>query len=261
MPSEKTLVYYTIGGAPEYCNLLRFSIFSLYSNDDNKESVDIMVMCDVNYSKVLEKEKLPIKYIHITRDNDTPVHASMRKTEIFDFKYVKDYQHVLYLDCDITINGTIKSIMQNVQRDNAVYVVPEGKSIDDHKKFWYCPADKEIADSQLQIYRERGINTFNAGQFAFKPSEEVRRLFTLIVRAKRDYDPMIHFYEQCFMNYYWNPLDCLDYSIKDHVQFVLDYERDPINTINHFTNASIPFNIKLGMMISHLQRHHTNGTL
>ncbi len=255
--TNKVLVYYTIGGAPEYCNLLRFSIFSLYSNDENKESVDIMVMCDVNYSQVLAKENLPIKYIHITRNNDSPVHASMRKTEIFDFKQVYDYQSVLYLDCDITVNGPIASIMEKVQCDNVVYVVPEGKNVEDHKKFWYCPADKEIPEAQLQIYQSNGIQTFNAGQFAFRPSEQVKRLFTLIVRAKRDYDPRIHFYEQCFMNYYWNPLDCLDYSIKNNVQFVLDYERDPINTINHFTNASIPFNIKLGMMISHLQRHRT----
>ena len=81
----------------------------------------------------------------------------------------------------------------------------------------------------------------------------------MIKKAKEAYNPRVHFYEQCFMNYYWNPLECLDYSIKDHVQFVLDYERDPTKIVNHFCNASIPFAVKLAMMIDHFKRHQKNN--
>lgn len=256
MTGKRNLVYYTIGGSPEYCNLLRFSLFTLYTNNENKETIDVMVMCDETYAKVLAKEQLPIRHLHITMMNETPVHASMRKTEIFEFKQLRDYDQVLYLDCDITINGSLSPIFDAVQRDDFVYVVPEGKHKEDHRKVWYCPADKQIPDSQLAFYESKGIHTFNAGQFAFRPSEKTKELFSMIKKAKEAYDPRVHFYEQCFMNYYWNPLECLDYSIKDHVQFVLDHEHDPMKIINHFCNASIQFAVKLAMMIDHFKRHH-----
>ncbi len=247
----KYLAYYTIGGSPEYANVLNFSIKTLYSHCENKDLFDVMVMCDRSYvDNVRQKPGFAIQHFHITDDNKTPVDASMRKVEIFDFPFLDRYDKILYLDCDITVGEPLSHLMNKVTRNDAVYVIPEGMYSWDHNRYFYCPQDKLHDSKQLAEYAEKKIYAFNAGQFAFRPSDTTKQLFDKVVTAKRDYDPRLHFYEQGFMNYYFNLEQAVDYSIGPFVTFVKDPRSTPLNAINHFADATIPGLRKLAMMMS-----------
>ena len=253
---KKFLIYYTIGGSPDYANLLKFSVETLFSHPENRALFDVLVMCDKNYApNIACRDMFPIQHVYITGDNKSPVDASMRKTEIFDFEHLHQYEKVMYLDCDITVGTSLAAMMDNVTRTDALYVIPEGKNLWDHNHFFYCPQDKVHSQEMLMKFASRGIRPFNAGQFAFRPGNTMRCLFAQVANAKKHYDPRLHFYEQGFMNYYFNLAGAVDYAIDTYVTFArwtADYVE--MNAINHFADVTLPGVSKLNMMKSHWHR-------
>ena len=145
--TSKNLVYFVIGGPnKQYIDLLKYAINTLRCDNEN---VNIMVMCDDSYVPEISQLKV---LIHVTSPNKTHIDASMRKIEIFDYLADKQYENILYIDCDVTINGSLKPIFDKVTRDDVLYAVPENKSLEDHKIPYYQCHDKSLRVKLLRQY-------------------------------------------------------------------------------------------------------------
>ncbi len=243
----KDLVYYTVGGSPEYVHILAASIDSLREFGGNRKNYDILVMCDEHFREHLAS--LDIDHIHMTPVNATPVHASMRKTEIFRFSGIERYSRVLFLDCDIVIGKSLENVFESIERSDVLYVKPENKDPESHKNMYYSRQDLPYSDAELKGLARDQVYAFNAGQFAFRVSPVMRENFEAVARGTENYDERIHFYEQSFMNAYFNRARAVDYSLDPHIRlFAQIHMTAPPKAINHFCGATASIGEKLDWM-------------
>lgn len=246
---SRDLVYYVIGGNSDYVQVLRTSIDSLRTFNPE---VDVVIMCDENYASYVEEMLQSIPYkgieIHLTPSNATHIIASMRKTEIFQYPSIWNYDRVLYLDCDICVGSSLAPIFNGISKDDVLYVVPEGTDFERHKCYYYSRADRPYDDQTLGHMQDNGIYVFNAGQFGFKVSATMQKHFKDVCQDKMSYDASIHFYEQSFMNAHFNPHCAVSYDIEKYVRLTLVPEVEPSIVIYHFCGCGTPYTEKLQKM-------------
>lgn len=234
------LIYYVIGGHPDYVRLLECSLETV----KNHAKCDILVMCDASYVPYISS--LPINYIHVTPDNIDHIHASMRKTEIFKFKHIDMYDKVLYLDCDVIIDGPLDNVFHTITNPNKLYVVSDRFQFT--SQYFSC-LDQPYTKDELAMFDKNGLRAFNAGQFGFCTSNQMREHFQKVCDLKESYDSRYHFYEQSFMNFHFAKVNALCYDLG---QFVSLYApNNDRRIINHFCNAALPMQTKLQHMKSY----------
>lgn len=231
------LIYYVIGGKPEYKDLLECSIEALRRHT----KCDVMVMCDESYLPHISN--LSINHIHVTPHNPNHIHASMRKTEIFNFRYIDTYDKILYLDCDIIVDGPLDHVFHTITNPTKLYVVPDRFPFT--AEYFSCK-DKPYSKEELTTFETNGLKAFNAGQFGFCNSNQMREHFQEVCKLKQTYDSRYHFYEQSFMNFHFAKANALCYDLSDFVSLYAPNQNKRI--INHFCNASIPMQTKLRHM-------------
>lgn len=235
------LIYYVIGGRPEYKELLECSLQSVKKHT----KCDIMVMCDASYVPYIKG--LPITHIHVTPDNDNHIQASMRKTEIFKFKHIDLYDKILYLDCDIVVDGSLDHVFHTITNPNKLYAIPDRFPFT--SQYFAC-LDKPYTKEELTTFEKLNLKAFNAGQFGFCHSNQMREHFDRVCELKKTYDARYHFYEQSFMNYYFSRANAICYDLTCFVS--LYAPNNDRRLINHFCNASIPMHTKLKHMKMYL---------
>lgn len=244
----RNLVYYVIGGQPEYVELLRASMESLYAFEENRE-VDVLVLCDDNYKPFVTPLCAHFNaHIHITPNNANHIIASMRKTEVFLFENISEYDRVLYLDCDIIIAGSLKPVFESIAKADVLYVVYENTDIKTHTNYYYSRLDDPHDDATLSAFQTKSIYVFNAGQFGFQTSDVMREHFQVICDDKRGYDSALHFYEQGFMNTHFNRKNAISYDIQSFVQLFATTLAEPSRVIYHFSGCGTPASEKLRAM-------------
>lgn len=203
-------------------------------------------MCDEAYSVYVAD--LPIQHLHITPPNIDHIHASMRKTEIFEFAHIQKYERVLFLDCDIVISAPLTPIFDSIQRKDLLYVVYEHTDIDMHLNLHYHRRDQPYNDETLASFREKGIYVFNAGQYGFLTSDSMKEHFDQVCKDKKCYHPDFHFYEQSFMNNHFNRNFAVSYDIHPFVRLYADENPYDNIIIHHFCGCGTPFKDKLTKM-------------
>lgn len=236
------LLYYVVGGDVAYADVLRYSINTVRCFPDN-DQLDIMVMCDSEYAKTLQG--MPVT-LHVTEKNRSHVESSMRKTEIFDFGALGQYEKVLYLDADTVVTGALAPLFDAVTDGDLLYVVPERDA--EHTTRYYQCGDDPYDACTLEGFRASGICPFNAGQFAFKRSASMRAHFEALASHVKRYDPALHFYEQSFMNNHFNRLGRVDYALEKYVKLFACQGVDCERIVQHFCDTSVPFFQKLECM-------------
>lgn len=254
MAGKKNLVYYTVGGRPEYMEVLRASIDSvrlLGGDSEGEHGFDIMVMCDEAYAPNLSG--LAIDHVHVTPANATHVHASMRKTEIFRFAGIEKYDRVLFLDCDIIVGRPLGTVFSTLQRDDVLYVKPEATDPLAHNQvFWAC-LDRLHSEETLKQFAAEQIYTLNAGQFAFRVGPAMRAHFEAVAADTVSYNAKYHFFEQSFMNHHFNLARAVDYALGPHVRlFAQEAPAASPVAINHFCGAGYSSQQKAAWMRSYL---------
>lgn len=246
----KHLVYFVVGGEPGYLNLLRFCMQSVRKFPEN-DQYDMMVMCDAEYAKHLEGADLPHADLHITPHNKDCIWASMRKTEIFQYKRIRDYDKVLFLDSDIHVNSPLGPVFDVIQSGDKLYTAEQG-GFAGHTEHYFSRGDRKYTSDELAHFRANGIKTFNAGQFGFKVTDTMRDHFENVAREKECHDKALHCFEQSFMNDYFNRVAATDMSMTQHVEFFaqrnLHGAKDKI--LAHFCDAGIHWTEKLRFMRS-----------
>ena len=196
----KNLIYFTVGFNPEYIELTYWCIYSLLYQGLSLENIDILIMCDQDYLKHVQ-EKLPswVK-IMIVEKNDTAVQSSMRKIEIFNYPEIDNYDKILYLDSDIVSVKNIKVFFEKELDPNVLYVKSENV---DHTSSFHSLKSYKYTNEQLMFFKEHDIKPFSCGHFLFKNSIQMNHHFNNIINLVKKYIGN-YFYEQSFMNYYFN---------------------------------------------------------
>lgn len=237
--------------------MLKYCLNTIREYKEN-DIYDIMVMCDGQYlSHVLDECNNIIKFVHITPPNTTCMDISIRKTEIGDFEGIKKYEKVLYLDSDLVILGPLQPIFDQITRDDVLYVVPEDEVINSHMNIWFERQDQKYTSQEMEEFRKRNIKPFNAGQFGFKVTDIMLQHFSNIARdIQVCFNPQLHFYEQCFLNSYFNRLYKVDYSIEPFCKLNdKPCSSDPI--IHHFPACLRTIQEKLNLMKESFERNKT----
>lgn len=240
----KNLVYFTIGGAPEYTRLLEFVIHTI-KKTSSLTTTDILVMCDEEYSKHVQGLD-GVDDIMIVPKNDDHIKASMRKVEIFSYQHISNYDKVLFLDCDIVVVKDLEmSVFPLIEDATKLHVFPERMDINHHKNLWWSLEKYKPEDYAL--FAARNQHVFNCGQFAFRVNDTMKQHFQNVIDLIKSHKGK-YFYEQSFMNHYFNTNFATCETLLPEVMITL-YESVCSNqSIVHFAGAHQTHTTKLQRM-------------
>lgn len=197
---RRNMIYYTIGGDVQYKQLLELSIESVLKNCQMKDT-DIIVMCDKNYEEHV-KGMNGVVDIMITPINDNNMVVSMRKCSIFSYDKIDRYDRVLYLDCDTVVKKDIvTNFLDKMKVEDKLHVYEERIGWKYHTDlFWGL---EDYTEEQLHQFRFKQQNVFNCGHFAFFVNKTMETHFANVMDMIAAYKGR-YFYEQSFMNKYFN---------------------------------------------------------
>lgn len=249
MSNNKNLVYFTIGVNEEYVSLLELCLTSL--RYFAKTPFDVLIMCDKDYMKYVSH--LGATTIFLTDENKTPMQTSMRKVEIFQYPNIYAYDKVIYLDCDILLCDDIGKVFADITKHDMLYTFPE-EVRNPHESIFF--GLQNYTKEELADLKDRGVKGFNCGQFGFRVSPEMEKHFEYVQGAILDAieKDVPYFYEQSFMNVYFNKrTELRDDSVFSKVTNLNPwYELIREGTIiAHFASASVPWKKKLQFMRKH----------
>jgi len=216
---QKKLLYYAIFGA-NYIPLLELSLKSLINCKQNK-SFDLLLILDestLNLLKTVKQlEEFEWDYYLVPTPADG-VEASKLKVNIFDYPNINKYDKILYLDVDIICKGDITNIFDYDSQDKLEVVEAPIMT-------WSSTVFPNIIKSatlshSLSFFTEKdkayilknNPSVFNAGQFYLKNTEQMKEHFNNI-KWLMEVWPSAYFFEQSFMNQYFNFNKLTSYNI------------------------------------------------
>jgi alpha-N-acetylglucosamine transferase len=220
----KYLAYYTVGYQPSYITVMELSIRSMRMYNPE---IDIRIICDIQFREKVAR-LFPDARICERPNSATPEIASMQKLSIFQ-EDLSGYDAILFIDSDILVGIPIASLLDRVVNDNRLYAYAESNDISDHRHIYWSL--NKYTDADINFFTTNYIRIFNAGLFSFRPSDAIRDHFCNIQEMIRIHKGPF-FYEQSFMNVYFNTRNLVDYSIWT-----------PENYIMHASNTSTPVGI------------------
>ena len=175
----------------EYTEQLAASIVSILKNSDEKENINFYIL-DGGLSKkdktaieTLKKfKKFNIKYIQVNKKDFTSCPLLKEKGEehkdyhvtlptYFRFKipeFFPDIDKILYLDCDVIVRSSLKSLFETNIDNMAAAMVPDAES------------DKEALRLGLKTYFNAGVILININYWRENNIEE--KLFSYAVNNK-----------------------------------------------------------------------------
>lgn len=253
----KYLVYYTHGYSNGYLDILKISIKSLRSSLNGKE-VDIVILSDEQF--VNDCNQIENVTVISMPNSKSPEEASMHKIHIFNsYNNINNYDAVLFIDSDIVVLYDVCDILEKCIKSNCLYVFTETKNIDDNNAiFW---SFNNHTEEMMNYFREKEIYPFNAGFFAFKPDEDMRKHFNNIINNISTHTGAF-FYEQSFMNAYFNtyPEIITDRTLITSENYII-HPNDNIKYINkclHFCGCPGNASFKCSRINNYINRFGIN---
>ena len=231
----KNLFYYTLGYSEKYIDCLQLSIESLkkYSKD-----TDILVLIDESLLQKTESLIPGVKFV-VCPNTHSPEEASMRKLKIFDYN-IEDYDNIIFIDSDIIIHMDITSLFPLITSSDNLYVFSEegenygefkGTGINLHTAFYWSL--RNYTSENLDFLMRTNTKVFNAGLFAFKPTNQMKGHFTNVNTMIQNHNGSF-FYEQSFMNVYFNLNQMTDRSLFTNYIMFPDSDKDYTGNLIHF---------------------------
>ncbi len=161
--------------------------------------------------------RFAIKYL-IVEDSLTTMAASINKLRIYEYPFIKQYKNILFLDSDIIVTLDIHNILKTNLKDNLLYVYKEKDDLKEHSSmFWSLGT---YTSSDHEYFKTHQIYPFNAGCFMFANTQAMEAHFRLILEWIKDYKGPF-FYEQSFMNVYFNKRRLVDYSVITNENYLM----------------------------------------
>lgn len=172
----------------EYAKYLGISMISLFDNNKDLDKITVYILSQnidsINVEHLLNianRYQRNINFIdisefeeHIPFDFFTSGYNSIVLSRLFLCSYIpSDIERILYLDCDIIVNGSIKALETIVFGSNLAAAVPE----------LYMPADKKalIGFRKEEIYYNAGVFLVN---LALWRSNNMESIFIEYYRSK-----------------------------------------------------------------------------
>jgi hypothetical protein len=239
----RDLVYFAIGYNENYISLLDISIKSLIMYS----SVDILVICDASFLPIC-KEILPERVLYMTvSDSLTKEAAAMQKLNIFDYENINSYDRVLFLDSDIIVHTSLDPFFNRVSRPGVLYVYTEREAQYEHKNLCFSLLNYKLED--FIMFKIHKVMVFNTGCFLFIRCPAMKFHFDEVRKMTKTHKGPF-FYEQSFMNVYFNKLNATDRSVltkSNYIMGSLPY-KDYKGCIAHFSSITGDANNKLESM-------------
>ena len=208
------LVYYTVGYNDGYIQVLQISIRSLQMYS----AADVLVICDESFLPKC-KEILPDGILYMTvPDSTSKEAASMHKLNIFDYPDINTYDRVLFLDSDIIVHTPLDTFFAGVRKPGILYAYTELEGYHEHKNLCYSLLTYTLED--LLTFKLRKIQVFNAGCFLFVRCDAMKGHFAAIRNMIATHKGPF-FYEQSFMNVYFNKLNATDRSVLTRANYCM----------------------------------------
>jgi hypothetical protein len=209
------LVYYTVGCSSAYIDVLALSLKSLRTSG---YTGDVAVLCDESFLSRCKAVMGDTVLYKTFPDSRTPEQASMNKLRIFELPDIENYERVLFLDSDILVHMDTSTLFQRITDPGILYVYTETRNQEDHRNLMWGLQD--YTPTELHAFQNHGVHVFNAGCFAFARDDTMKDHFLAI-----QYRVMQHtgsfFYEQSFMNVYFNTNGQTDRSLLTDANYVL----------------------------------------
>lgn len=205
---------------------------------DSYDAFDFLVICDKKvYKDVLsrfERKTFPFSVkFYIVESAKTTMEASINKLRVFEYPFVSVYDKVLFLDCDIIVNLDIMHVLDKKIETRYLYAYKEKDDLKEHLSgFWSLGT---YTEKDIEFFKENGIFPFNAGCFMFVNTEIMKGHFRDILDWITSYKG-VYFYEQSFMNVYFNTRNLVRYDIIGDENYVMfpDVECTYPEKIIHF---------------------------
>jgi hypothetical protein len=228
----KDLVYYTVGYSSTYIDVITLSITSLRKFNS---TVDIAVLCDVSMEAQCKSVFPSDVHIRTFTNSKTPEESSMRKLHIFDTELLCAYDRALFIDCDIVVHVDVQTILDNLVNPEVLYVGDENDQRG-HKHIYYSLLNYTKED--YAFFEANSIIPFNAGCFGFVVSPAIKAHFDAINDMIRTHKGRF-FYEQSFMNAYFNRINKTDRTVLTKSTYTLFPKSNTSygGTLVHFTGG------------------------
>lgn len=203
----KGLVYYALGFSPTYIHLTKLSIETLLHSG---WAGDVLVICDESMIDTCRDVLHPsVRYMSVP-NSSSPVDASMHKLNIFDYPDIDAYDAVLFIDSDTVVHLNVGGLFEQALRRDVLYCYTESNDPKAHAEiFWSL---KSYTDDELAAFETNGTHVFNAGCFLSAVSHEMKQHFAAVNSMVRTHVGK-YFYEQSFMNVYFNTIGKTDRSL------------------------------------------------
>lgn len=259
---NKKLVYTTIGYTENYIPCIEILLKSL-SHYSTTKDFDILIICDY---KLYEQIKNLIKYkgipndnikIMILRNSNHLMQASINKLNIFEYQNVSKYEKVLYIDVDIIVTLDISQLFEENKEIESgyLYACIEQMDLNSHKNMFWSMGN--YTKKELAFFEDNKIYPFNAGCFLFIPDQAMKihfaKVLHLIYSCKQPF-----FFEQSFMNVYFNTNNLVKYNIIQSSNYVMfpDLSKAYSNTIIHFCGSPGHGTKKYDVMKTYVQNFY-----
>ena len=197
----KNLIYFTLFNDPAYVEVLNICLKSIDKNTPTK-NFDVLIITDEATKPLLSQlqvlSSFNVKYLLQGQITD-PIAASAQKLRITEFTEINDYKKILFLDADILLFGDINSFFIDDIEDNYLDVV----KVDGGNPVSTNHSLKFFDETELNYIMNNRILPFNAGHFLFNNTKKMQEHFNVVYWLYLVW-PGAYFYEQSFMNYYFN---------------------------------------------------------
>lgn len=272
--SKKNLVYTTIGHSKNYVPCLQHLFQSIFTFSPNP-NFDLLIICDESLiydvqsclTKVCKSQEVHIESIlfSIVPNALTPMRSSMQKLRIFDIDNIHSYKNVLFIDLDVLCLCPLNPLFTNFEellekhpeKLERLQVCHERTNYEDHKEiFWSMDS---YSDQDIEYFKTNKILPFNAGCFLFRVSKQMEEHFTnvrkMVIESYKN--RKLFFYEQAFMNVYFNSSNLIAYDIINPLIYKMfpDLEEYYEGKIIHFCGTPGNGLVKFKTMESYINKH------
>jgi hypothetical protein len=238
------LIYTSVGLNAHYAECLRYLWESLVAYN-KRATFEFMVMCDSATERTVRAMAKGWPFpVHVAKvpDAPTPQLASMQKLRVFHWAQAGRFSKVLFLDADILVTLDIGEFLNQPIRDDCFYACKETTDKQLHQNIHFSLYDTEkkciYTADELKFFSEREIYPFNAGMFLMLNTPAMRAHFQRVLQLVNSHKGY-YFYEQSYLNHYFNRLGKVDYSLITSENYVMHPRVDALYTgkVIHFTGG------------------------
>ena len=220
------LVYFTVGFNADYIKLLYLAVKSLR----NLNIVDVMVICDealVEKCTDSLKEFSNINIVPCENSKDGP-NSSMKKLQIFNYDLTK-YSKILFIDSDVLIGRKLDEFFDGIIENKLYAGRDKPAAMNFHLLKYHSLLN--YTEENLIFFEKNNIKPFNCGFFGFLNNSEMKEHFDNILEMVRNHTG-IFYYEQSFMNVYFNLRNLADTKLINNQNYTLGFLEQELLCLN-----------------------------